>query len=64
VIADTLGWIHFISGDAGHALPLLTEAARLDPANPEIREHLATVRAALGGGSAARPSRSPKTPKK
>ena len=31
VIADTLGWIYFISGDAGRALPLLSEAARLEP---------------------------------
>ena len=60
VIADTLGWIYFISGDAGRALPLLSEAARLEPANAEIREHLATVRAALGGGSAARPSHPPR----
>ena len=59
VIADTLGWIYFISGDAGRALPLLSEAARLEPDSAEIREHLATIQAALGGGSAARPSRPP-----
>ncbi len=59
VIADTLGWIYFISGDAGRALPLLSEAARLEPENAEIREHLATIRAALGSGS-ARPSPPPK----
>jgi len=59
VIADTLGWIYFISGDAGRALPLLSEAARLQPDSAEIREHLATIRAALGSGS-ARPSAPPK----
>jgi len=59
VIADTLGWIYFISGDAGRALPLLSEAARLQPDSAEIREHLATIRAALGSGS-ARPSPPPK----
>jgi uncharacterized protein (TIGR03790 family) len=60
VIADTLGWIYFISGDAGRAQPLLSEAARLEPANPEIQQHLATVRAALGGGPAAKPSQPPR----
>jgi uncharacterized protein (TIGR03790 family) len=64
VIADTLGWIYFISGDAGRALPLLSEAARLEPANGDIREHLATIRSALGDGPAAKSSHPPKKPPK
>jgi uncharacterized protein (TIGR03790 family) len=56
VIADTLGWIYFISGDAGRALPLITEAARLEPGNAEIREHLAKIQAALGAKSAVKSS--------
>ena len=54
VIADSLAWIHFISGNAGRALPLLTEAARLAPGNAEIHLHLAQVHSALGNGTAAR----------
>lgn len=54
VIADTLGWIHFMAGDAGRALPLLAEAVRLEPSIAEIRLHLAQVHAALGNGAAAR----------
>jgi len=53
-IADTLGWIYFISGNAGRALPLLTDAVRLSPGNAEVHLHLAQVHSALGNGAAAR----------
>lgn len=48
VIADTLGWIHFMSGNATRALALLVEAVRLDDGNAEVHLHLAQVRANLG----------------
>jgi len=52
-IADTLGWIMFMSGNGRGALPLLTLAATLSPTTAEIRLHLAQVHAALGDDSAA-----------
>lgn len=39
-ITDSLGWAYFISGDAARALPLIELAARGDPANVTIQEHL------------------------
>jgi Flp pilus assembly protein TadD len=42
-----------MSGDSGDALPLLSEAVRLEPANGEIRLHLALVLAAVGNDAAA-----------
>jgi uncharacterized protein (TIGR03790 family) len=54
VIADTLGWLHFMRGDAHRARPLLQQAARLEPGVGEIRLHLAQVLAALDEMDAAR----------
>jgi uncharacterized protein (TIGR03790 family) len=54
VIADTLGWVHFMSGNAGRALPLLVEATRLEPNVAEIRAHLAQTYAASGNTAAAK----------
>lgn len=54
VIADTVGWIHFMSGNAARALVQLAEAVRLDPDNAEIHLHLAQVRAALGDLTASK----------
>ena len=31
LIADTLGWIYFMSGNSGKALPIIEKAARLSP---------------------------------
>lgn len=39
-ITDSLAWAYFQRGDAARALPLLERAARGDPANAEISEHL------------------------
>jgi uncharacterized protein (TIGR03790 family) len=55
-VADTLGWIYFMSGDARRAQPLIAEASRLAPKNAEIWLHLAQLHWALGdraGASAA-----------
>jgi uncharacterized protein (TIGR03790 family) len=48
VIADTLGWIHFMSGNSGRALPILQKAATLSPTVAEIHVHLAQVYSAAG----------------
>lgn len=37
---DSLGWAHFVGGDYGKAVDLLTKAARGDADNPVIHEHL------------------------
>jgi len=39
-IADTLGWIHYLSGDVEKALPLLERARSALAANPTVRYHL------------------------
>ncbi|MEH3159930.1 MAG: tetratricopeptide repeat protein, partial [Sphingomonas taxi] len=47
-ITDSLGWAYFVTGDAARALPLLESAARGDPVNAEIGEHLGDVYWTLG----------------
>src|SRR5215831_7692740 len=44
--SDTAGCVAFRRGDLAKAERLLTEAARIDPRNPEIRYHLGLVYAA------------------
>lgn len=39
-IVDTIGWIHFMMGDAEKALPLLRRAAELSDGDPAVLEHL------------------------
>jgi len=46
---DTLGWVLWCRGDRDEALATLTRAARLDPDDPVIAEHLSE---ALAGGAA------------
>jgi Flp pilus assembly protein TadD len=53
-IADTLGWIHLMSGNSAKAVALLMEASRLEPDHGEIRAHLAEALAATGNVVAAR----------
>ena len=48
VVIDTLGWILFQDGQTDRALQLLRDARLRDPANPEIRFHLAVVLAKTG----------------
>ena len=37
---DSLGWAYFKAGDLAHADRFLEEAGRLEPADPEILQHL------------------------
>jgi putative PEP-CTERM system TPR-repeat lipoprotein len=48
LIIDTLGWALFNNGQSERALQLLRDARLRQPANPEIRYHLATVLAQTG----------------
>ena len=43
VIADTLGWLHVMNGNADVALPLLELAAAGLPDSLEVRYHLAVA---------------------
>ncbi len=52
-IADTLGWLVYMSGEGRRAALILTEASVLSPANAEIHLHLAQVRAGLGDSAGA-----------
>ena len=54
VFADTLGWIHFLRGDAVTASPILNHAAQVDPGNVDILVHAATVAVALNDFPRAR----------
>ncbi len=51
---DTLGWALFQGGQTDRALQLLRDARLREPANPEIRYHLAVVLAQTGRNSEAR----------
>ena len=50
-IADTLGWLHVINGNANAGLPLLEKAAAGLPENLEIRYHRAVAHAEGPGDS-------------
>jgi len=47
-IIDSLAWAYFRHGDTRKAVPMLELAARGQPANPEINEHLGDAYWALG----------------
>jgi len=52
-VADTLGWMLFRKNDARGALPLLQQAARAMPENPEVQFHLGKASLALGDEAGA-----------
>ncbi|MBL9210248.1 MAG: tetratricopeptide repeat protein [Opitutaceae bacterium] len=52
-IADTLGWMLLRKNDARGALPLLQQAARSMPENPEVQFHLGKASLALGDEAGA-----------
>ena len=54
LIIDTLGWALFLNGQPERALQLLRDARLRQPANPEIRYHLAAVLAQTGRKNEAR----------
>lgn len=54
MIIDTLGWALFNNGQPERALQLLRDARLRQPANPEIRYHLAAVLAQAGRRSEAK----------
>jgi tetratricopeptide (TPR) repeat protein len=45
-IIDSLGWAYFRAGDLVHGAAFLEQAGRLEPADPEILEHLGDLYAA------------------
>jgi Flp pilus assembly protein TadD len=47
-IADSLGWAHFIAGDAATAVPILERAALGAPGDVTINEHLGDALWATG----------------
>jgi uncharacterized protein (TIGR03790 family) len=47
-VSDTLGWIHYLTGNKEEALRLLTVASRALPAHPEVQFHAAVVFGATG----------------
>ena len=53
-VIDTLGWVVFQNGQPERALQLLRDARLRDPANPDIRFHLAAVLAHSGRKNEAR----------
>ncbi|MBB3194171.1 XrtA/PEP-CTERM system TPR-repeat protein PrsT [Roseateles terrae] len=53
-VIDTAGWAHHLAGRADRALQLLRDARLRDPANPDIRYHLAAALAKAGRTSEAR----------
>lgn len=53
-VIDTAGWAHHLAGHADRALQLLRDARLRDPANPDIRYHLAAVLAKAGRTAEAR----------
>ncbi|WP_077037102.1 XrtA/PEP-CTERM system TPR-repeat protein PrsT [Pelomonas sp. KK5] len=54
VVIDTAGWAHFIAGNRDRALQLLRDARLRNPANPDVRYHLAAVLAQTGRSGEAR----------
>lgn len=61
-IVDSLGWVYFKMGRFEQAVPLLEQAARAMPGNPEVLEHLRAARRALhqqqaASGQGARPGK-------
>ena len=54
VVIDTVGWIAFQNGQPDRALQHLRDARLRDPANPDIRFHLAAVLAHTGRKTEAR----------
>lgn len=52
-IADTLGWMLYRKNDARAALPLLQQAAKGMPENPEVQYHLGMVSLATGDDAGA-----------
>jgi uncharacterized protein (TIGR03790 family) len=54
LVADTLGWIHYLRGDHVAALPLLTQAAVAAPSSAEVQLHLAFIQAVVGQPDKAR----------
>jgi len=53
-IADTLGWVHFLKGDAADAVKYLEIARKGLPGVPTVRYHLATAYAKAGRTAEAR----------
>ena len=47
-ITDSLGWVYYLDGKPGRALPLIERASKGEPANAEIGEHLGDVYWTLG----------------
>ena len=47
-IADTLGWVHHLSGNSALADKYLQEAGKGAPYSGEVQFHIAVVAAALG----------------
>lgn len=52
-IADTLGWMLFRKNDARGSLPLLQQAGRFMPDNPEVQFHLGKASLAVGDEAGA-----------
>ncbi len=40
LIMDSMGWVHFLTGDYEKAVPLLEQAVKLEPNDATINEHL------------------------
>lgn len=53
-VIDTLGWILVSRGDVERGLPILRNAAKLAPRNPEIRYHYAVALGKAGSKDLAR----------
>ena len=53
-IVDSLGWGYYKLGDYDQALTYVEQAVQMDPADPEINEHLGDVYLALGRKTEAR----------
>jgi Flp pilus assembly protein TadD len=47
---DSLGWLYFQTGDLDRAEKHLTEAARLEPFDPTVQEHLGDLYKRRGNG--------------
>lgn len=56
-VADTYGWLLAESGDAAKAIPMLQEAVRAAPDNPDFRYHLAAALLRAGGDAQAQTGR-------
>src|SRR6185503_21063850 len=52
LVADTLGWIHHLRGEAALARPLLEKALAGSPRDPEVQYHAGA--ALLAGGDRGR----------